>query len=470
MGRVFVNRTLNLKRIRYLGFDMDHTLVRYNSENFEKLAHRVMIEKLVRDKGYPESLLKLPFFYDRAIRGLIIDKAKGNTLKLSRHSAIRVSYHGLKPIDYREQGRLYKSVYIDLRDSNFVSIDTAFSIAHAALFMQLVDLRDAQADNTTLPDYAHIAEDLNFVLDRAHRDGSLKDEVRKNLDKYIIKDEALVAGLERFKKHGKKLFIATNSDYSYSKLLLDYTINPFVKEHKSWEDLFEITITLSAKPRFFIDNQRFLKIDPKTGLMSNMDQKLGPGIYQGGSANVFTSDLDVAPDEILYIGDHIYGDVLRLKKDLAWRTALVVEELEEEISKEREAAPLLEKVNHLMDQKFPLEIKIDKLISEQIETGTKTHEDEIHKMLGEISEIDKAVSPLLKQQQQLFNPYWGEVMRTGIEESYFAYQVDRFACVYMAKLSDLLATSPRTYFRSWRRPLAHDLEIAKHQPKADLKS
>ena len=38
------------------------------------------------------------------------------------------------------------------------------------------------------------------------------------------------------------------------------------------------------------------------------------------------------------MGDHIYGDVLRLKKDLAWRTALVVEELEEEIAKEQEAA------------------------------------------------------------------------------------------------------------------------------------
>jgi HAD superfamily 5'-nucleotidase-like hydrolase len=209
MGRVFVNRTLNLKRIRYLGFDMDHTLVRYNSENFERLAHRIMIEKLVADKNYPKSLLKLDFSYDRAIRGLIVDKAKGNVLKLSRYSAIRVSYHGLKPIDYREQGRLYKSVYIDLRDPNYLSIDTSFSIAFAGLFMQLVELKDT-TEAATLPDYAHIADDLNFVLDRAHRDGSLKDEVRRNVDKYILKDAALVAGLERFKKHGKKLFIVTN--------------------------------------------------------------------------------------------------------------------------------------------------------------------------------------------------------------------------------------------------------------------
>jgi hypothetical protein len=37
--KVYVNRTLNLKKIRYIGLDMDHTLVRYNSENFEKLSH-----------------------------------------------------------------------------------------------------------------------------------------------------------------------------------------------------------------------------------------------------------------------------------------------------------------------------------------------------------------------------------------------------------------------------------------------
>lgn len=458
MGRVFVNRTLNLKRIKYMGFDMDHTLVRYKSENFEALAHRIMIEKLVKDKDYPKSILKLDFSYDRAIRGLIVDKSKGNVLKLSRYSAIRVSYHGLKPIDYREQARVYKSVYIDLRDPNYLSIDTSFSIAFAGLFMQLVELKDT-TEAATLPDYSHIADDLNVVLDRAHRDGSLKDEVRRNLDQYILKDEKLVQGLERFKKHGKKLFIVTNSDYSYSKLLLDYTITPFVKDHKGWEDLFEIVVTLSAKPRFFVDSQRFLKIDPKTGFMTNMDRKMEPGIYQGGSAKVMTGDLEAAPDEILYIGDHIYGDILRLKKDLAWRTALVVEELEQEIEKEAQAGPILEQVTALMEKKFPLEIKVDELISEQIEKGNDKNGDQIHKLLGEIAEIDKVVSPLLRQQSQIFNPFWGEVMRTGIEESYFAYQVDRFACVYMAKLNELLSMSPRTYFRSWRRPLAHDIKL-----------
>ncbi len=45
----------------------------------------------------------------------------------------------------------------------------------------------------------------------------------------------------------------------------------------------------------------------------------------------FTQDLNVNGDDVLYIGDHIYGDIVRLKKHCNWRTALVVEELGNEL-------------------------------------------------------------------------------------------------------------------------------------------
>ena len=86
---------------------------------------------------------------------------------------------------------------------------------------------------------------------------------------------------------------------------------------------------------------------------------------------------EVAPDEILYIGDHIYGDIVRLKKDCAWRTALVVEELESEIAKDKQSAPTLQQINTLMDQKIPYEVKVDDLISKQIENDNTAHEEEI---------------------------------------------------------------------------------------------
>lgn len=453
--QVYVNRTLNLKRINYIGFDMDHTLVRYDSQAFEALAHSMIVKKLVADKGYPEPVLNLPFDFQRAVRGLVIDKTHGNLLKLSRHGAIRVSYHGLKPIDYKAQKRMYKSTYVDLSDSNYDTVDTTFSIAHATLFAQLVDLKDANPQ-MDMPDYYTIADDVLWALDMSHRDDSLKSVVRSRLDDFVIKDEEIVSGLERYSTHGKKLFVLTNSDYAYAKLLLDYAITPFLKDHESWEDLFEFVITSAQKPRFFYDKLNFLKIDTQTGLMTNLESKIEPGVYQAGCASRLTSDLLLDPNEILYIGDHIYGDILRLKKDCAWRTALVVEELEEEVKKAAEALPFARQITTLMDKKVPLEKEVDRLISEQIENGHKDHEKELDKLMAEITALDKKIGPLIKKQQGNFNPYWGEIMRAGIEESYFAHQVERFACIYMARISDFLELSPRTYFRSFRHQMPHD--------------
>lgn len=455
-AKVYVNRTLNLRKIHYIGFDMDHTLVRYDSRAFEKTTHDIVLKKLAA-KGYPAEVVNLPFDYDLAIRGLVIDKLKGNLLKVSRHGAIRAAYHGVHPLDFPTQKKNYSSTYIDLRDQRYSSVDTAFSISTANMFMQLVELKDKRAD-LGLPDYSSMANDLMLAVDHAHRDGSLKGEVRKNLANYIIKDEGVVRNLERYRKHDKKLFVITNSDFHYTKLLLDYAVNPFLKDYSDWSELFEFVITSAQKPRFFVDNLKFLKVNPKDGTMTNQDQPLEPGIYQGGCASIFTKDLGLDGDEILYIGDHIYGDILRLKKDLNWRTAMVVEDLEEEIKKYRDVAPIQVKINELMEAKEPLEQEHVDLVSARIETDTEKHETRIHDLQKKISELDKEIAELIRKHQSSFNRYWGEVMRAGNEESYFAHQTERFACIYMAKLGDLLECSPRTYFRAPRRLMAHEIQ------------
>jgi HAD superfamily 5'-nucleotidase-like hydrolase len=455
-GKVYVNRTLNLKRIRYIGVDMDHTLIRYNSENFERLSHQTMVDKMIKGKGYPESLRKLPFDYNFAIRGLVIDRKKGNLLKLNRYTAIRASYHGMRPLDFKTHQKLYKSTYIDLSNPDYMAIDTSFSISLAVLFAQLVDLKDSDA-KTTLPDYTQIADDVLDALDEAHRDGSLKEVVKNNLDQFIIKDEKLVRMMEKFRKHGKRIIVLTNSDYHYTKLLLDYAINPFLKDCKSWLELFEFVITLAQKPKFFYEEQKYLRVNPEDGSMTNVEGKLTPGLYQGGNAKKFTKDLDLQGDDILYIGDHIYGDILRLKKDANWRTAMVIEELDTEIEKNREAEPINAEIEQLMKKKEPFEDELTELMTKKIEKQTEVSETLIEGLQKTISEIDTQISQLIKKQQALYNAHWGQLMRAGNEESYFAYQLDRYACVYMEKLGDLLDLSPRTYFRAPRRPLSHEI-------------
>jgi HAD superfamily 5'-nucleotidase-like hydrolase len=453
-GKVYVNRTLNLKRIRYIGLDMDHTLIRYYTEEFERLSHSTMKEKLVKGKNYPEAVRSLVFDYNLAIRGLVVDREKGHLLKLNRHSAIRASHHGLAPLDFKTQQKIYKSTYIDLSDSAYMAVDTSFSISLATLIAQIIELK--KANPAAYPDFAKIADDVLYVLDEAHRDGSLKEVVKNDLSKYIIKDPEVVAGLEKYKRHGKKIFVLTNSDFAYTKLLLDYAINPFLKDCKSWTDLFEVVITMAQKPRFFYDNLKFLKVDPATGNMVNHWDKLVPGIYQGGCAEIFTKDLELEGDEILYIGDHIYGDILRLKKDCGWRTAMVIEELDKEVEMNKKNEKLILEIETLMKKKEPLEEELTDLMTRKIEKIGTIDENRIETLQKQIAEVDAQISGHIKVQQSAYNLHWGQLMRAGNEESYFAYQVDRYACVYMPKIADLLELSPRTYFRAPRRPLSHE--------------
>lgn len=453
---VFVNRILNMKKIKYVGLDMDHTLIRYKTENFEALVYKLVLDDLINNKKYPVKIKTLPFRFQDAIRGLVVDSKNGNILKLSCFAAIRQSYHGTKKIDFAEQNQFYRSIYVDLSDPNYMAIDTSFSIAFCVLYGQLVDLKDTYPQD--FPSYQTIATDVLHSVDKVHADGSLKQHISAHLDDYVIREPHVTLGLKRLLRHGKKVFILTNSEYYYTKLLLDYAISPYLEPGENWHQLFEYIITLANKPRFFYDNARFLSINPDSGCMSNISGKIKPGIYQGGHATKFTDDLSLNGDEILYIGDHIYGDILRLKKDCNWRTALVVEELGAEIAAQKNAQHVEKEIMAAMASKKNLEQEYINLHTQSIEESTDKYDPTLNQFQQQIAAIDHKITQLLIDQQAYYNPKWERIFRAGAEESYFAYQVERYACIYMEKLSDLLEHSPLSYFRANRRMLAHDLD------------
>lgn len=452
--KIFVNRTLNLKKIKYLGFDMDHTLVRYNSEKFETLVYKFVIDFLIKQKHYPEEIKQLKFNFLNAIRGSIVDSENGNILKLSRYGTIRQSCHGIWPITFADQNQIYKSTYVDLNDSKYIAIDTSFSIAFCVLYAQLVSFKDKHP--TLLPSYQTIALDVLNSVDRIHGDGRLKEYICNNMQEFVILDDKLVDGLLNFKKFHKKLFVLTNSDYLYTQKMLDYVINPYLPKGQTWQNLFDFTITLSNKPRFFYDNMKFLEVNLKKGNMTNFNGEIIPGVYQGGNAKKFTSDLALNGDEILYIGDHIYGDILRLKKDCNWRTALVVEELGSEIAGQKKSLPIQNKITNLMTHKEELEQDYIDKQTLLIKNNDSNLNKELQEIQHKIIALDNEIVSLVAEEKQYFNPIWGKVFRSGAEESYFAHQVEKYACIYMEKISDLLELSPLSYFRATNRRLAHD--------------
>jgi HAD superfamily 5'-nucleotidase-like hydrolase len=453
---IYVNRTLNMKQIAAIGFDMDYTLVRYDSEAFEEMTYKEIQRKLLEIKKYPAVVGSLKFKMNYAIRGLVIDKPHGNVLKLSTYSKVKHAFHGLSEMDFKTQQKIYQGLVIDLNDSErFSIVDTTFSIAYCVLYMQIVDMKDKQPE-LELPDYRTIELDILEALDTSHRDGSLKNQVKKNVKKFIVQDAEIVASLERFKKHGKKLWVITNSDFEYSKLLLDYSITPFLKEHKSWSELFNLVVTAAQKPRFFTDKMPLLQIDPSTGLMRNHHGKIEDGIYQGGNAQTIQKNAGLSGEQILYLGDHIYGDVLQIKKTCNWRTALVIDELIEEINALEKSSELTAEINVLMAEKVVLEQRLDDLFDKEIEKGKKPDKEKVKMHFEKIEKVDKKIGKLIRAHSQHFNPYWGETMRAGVEPSRLAGQIEKYACIYMAKISDFADYSPRTYYRPRKKTLPHE--------------
>jgi FMN phosphatase YigB (HAD superfamily) len=333
------------------------------------------------------------------------------------------------------------------------SLDTNFSISNGVLYMDLVELKEK---GLPMPDYKAIAEDVKEMIDLAHRDGSLKKEVQKNLATYIIQDPETVDMLERLRRYQKKLLLITNSDFEYTKLLLDYAVTPFLKDCGHWNELFDIVITFSMKPRFFTEKSSFLEIDLQSGKMSNHVGPVLRGIFQGGNAQQLQKDLGLTGDEILYIGDHIYGDVVSIKKTFNWRTALVLEQLHEEMQGLQKGAQVQLNIDDLMEKKSKIELQLNHLYTEEYELKKPVNKKQVDDLFDEIEKLNAATSNYIVEYQKGFNKNWGELMRAGQEESRFAGQVEKYACLYMIKISDLMTYSPRSYFRPLRRVLPHE--------------
>lgn len=85
----------------------DYTLAQYKPETFENLAYAQTVEKLVKNFGYPAELLELDFDWRYMMRGLTIDKKRGNVLKVDRHKYVKIAYHGLSALSKADRQATY---------------------------------------------------------------------------------------------------------------------------------------------------------------------------------------------------------------------------------------------------------------------------------------------------------------------------------------------------------------------------
>jgi 5'-nucleotidase len=486
--RIYVNRNLSLAQIDWLGFDMDYTLAIYDQDAMDRLSIDVTAVRLVK-RGYPSWVTTIPYDTRYPIRGLLIDKKHGNVVKMDRYKAVGKAYRGFRQLPKEQLRALYHSTKHRAPTSRYHFIDTLYALSEAAVYAGIIDAYDARG---LVVDHGKLFTDIRECIDEAHRDGTVQAAITGNLGKYIKRDPELGPTLHKLRSAGKKLFLLTNSRRPYTELVMTYLLGSATAEYPTWRHYFDVSIVAASKPAFFQEHRPLLERVHEDREDSQMRpaQVLERGkIYEGGNLHDTERLLGVTGDRVLYVGDHIYGDILRSKKESAWRTAMIIQEMDIEVEAHAtctqaigELADLEERRGRLEDElrfhqgrfkdverqldaaravgprnvdgsaKLPDPTRIAHLEAER--TREKRAVERVRTLLRE---AEASARELEGRIDMTFHAYWGSLLKEGTEKSSFGDQVEEYACLYTSRVSNLYYYSPLQSFRSPRDMMPHEM-------------
>ena len=510
--RVFVNRNLKMAGIDWVGFDMDYTLAIYNQAEMDRLSIRATVQKLGA-RGYPDEILRgVEYRIEFPIRGLLIDKRYGHILKMDRFKVVQKGYHGLRELSRDEIRALYQSKKIRPTTARYHWIDTLYALSEATIYTGIVDAFEKRGLEL---DYARLFTDIRECIDEAHRDGTILDVVNGDLPRFVERDAALAQTLHKLRSAGKKLFLLTNSRWAYTEKMMNHLLGGAMPEYPSFRHYFDVMIVSSCKPAFFQEQRPLMRRDGAEVRAAILPLERGT-IYEGGNLHDLEAALGVTGDRILYVGDHIYGDILRSKKESAWRTAMIIQEMEAEVMAHeacrelhKKSADLEERREELEDQLRYYQQRYKEATRRIEESGAKVVDDGVHvgggpagrdsapphpaavngaavlipaprpsspgngpvnheaergrakraveRIRGQLRQVDAEATGIEREIAQRFHPYWGSLLKEANETSSFGDQVEEYACLYTSRVSNLLSYSPLQYFRSPRDLLPHEL-------------
>lgn len=467
-NQIFCNRELNGEQLEAVGFDMDFTLAQYN-EAFDLLAFNGAKQKLHYDLGYPKEVLDFEYSSTSFCRGLIIDIVRGNILKVDRHKYVRKATHGTIELTSEQRKNLYQSAFSQMptfTEDNYITIDTMFLLIDAVLFSKLVELADKSVTDNNVPkSYAKLYKDVRRSVDLCHKDGVIKETVAKDPAQYILADPRLVPMLNRIRDTGKKVFLLTNSLWGYTDVVMRYLTSGSIREDEHWSSLFDVVIVGASKPGFLTADYLSLFLVHSDGSLRNLEDKdsfqlsesRGPGqnCLQGGHWKDLHRLLAVSSgDRILYVGDHMYADILRSKRSLGWRTCLVVPELEHELRVGQSQKRLMAEIRSLRRLQFDLDEYID-VMHQRIALGVDMHE-QLAAGEAKAVEVKNEIKKLTATYDSRFNPVWGPMFKAASQDSKFAKQITDYACLYTSRASNLGLVSPNRPFRPAADFLPHE--------------
>lgn len=471
--KVYSTRTLNMSKLKLIGYDMDHTLAMYNRENFEQLAFNETLLKFVK-AGYPEEFLSFKFDPNYIQRGLLVDMDRGNLLKVDAHKYVKIAYHGHQRLSKEDRDKYYNKE--SFKAQELLSVDTFFALSEVQIFLEIVSYM-RKNPNKIDRTYREIYTDIRKYIDLAHKDGSIKKKVGQQIEDFIIRDKHLATTLIRQLDGGKKIFLLTNSHWEYTDLIMTYLLENSHEYFASWRSFFEYIIVAANKPSFFTGQNAFLELDENNQQFKPTTKLLPNRVYQGGNAETLEDLTGFRGDSILYVGDHMFGDIKSSKDMHNWRTALIVEELETEIEKTAAQKPTHDAILVKIVEKEELDEQLQKALSNLAAsrrhlTAAKTNNDtkKISRLEHDVAQLqekantldadlkakNKELKTLVQEREYAIHPIWGELMRSGLERSRFADQLRDYACIYMSRVTNLRFYSQNKLFMPVSDTLPHE--------------
>ncbi|KAJ2951061.1 hypothetical protein O0L34_g5440 [Tuta absoluta] len=460
--RIFVNRSLHLENVKFYGFDMDYTLAEYKSPQYETLGFDLTKQRLV-DKGYPKEILEFEYDPSFPVRGLWFDTLYGNLLKVDAYGNILVCVHGFDFLKHSQVYELYPNKFLQLDEARVFVLNTLFNLPETYLIACLIDFFTNSPQYTRTKtgvrcgdlamSFKSIFQDVRNAVDFIHID-ILKTKTIENIELYLKKDERLPVVLSRMRESGAKVFILTNSDYNFTDKVMNYLFDfPHGAKpgepHRNWKTYFDWIVVDARKPLFFGEGTILRQVDTKTGALK-MGQHVGrlhEGlVYSGGSCDVFTELINAKGKDVLYIGDHIFGDILKSKKIGGWRTFLIIPELVQELHVWTDKCQLFAQLQALDVELGDMYKNLDSSAREKPDiTNLRLNiRDVTHKM-------DLAYGML------------GSLFRSGSRQTFFSSQVVRYADLYAASFLNLMYYPFCYMFRAPAMLMPHESTVAHEQ-------
>lgn len=438
--RVFVNASVRFHTIAAVGFDMDYTLAIYKTDRLEKLIFDLAQVELGR-LGYPGCISRMEYRPGGSIRGLVVDSQMGNVLKMDRYRYVGLAVHGSTEVDSESKRLLYANRAIPLASDRFHAVDTLFAKPEVDLFLQMVELMDQDPESFGSRDYAMVWRDVRHVVDRVHSQGEMKARVVEDLDFYVEEDPHLGPALESLRQDGRKLFLLTNSEESYTDKVMAHLLSQ--GELGSWTQFFDQVVVEARKPAFF-------ETYTESEACDSLTHSDGTLVRRGGNYRELQARLGCSGDSILFVGDHIYGDVIRSKTHSFWRTMMIVPELDRELVTVSEIHGDVAAYHARLEDLAGVEFLLQGL---RADPGSDPRE--LTRVQARAEALRAEVKAEEKSLDRRFHPLWGALFQEGGEVSLFGKQVLNYADLYTAKVSALARYAPDHWFHTPWEALAH---------------